>query len=167
MQYTLLKLAGLVFFFTVVAPVLVVFVKAKAKQKVYEQMHPKRNKQVMNDVDLNQYQAIKQIYREEREGLYIIARDLFRDNMKAGLMNRMDILTLKQLLNESLGDYIHEFDNYKHVVKQGKKEVIKYGFQNDAHEVYCKMMSYHISPGEWQKIIGYLKGFATEEKVAE
>lgn len=149
-------------FVTVLAPIMTFYVKAKMKYKSKQQ--ESKGKVVKKQIDLQQYQAIKEVYNKERKHLYLEARDLFKDNMKNGMMSKMDILELKNKIDSCLGEYAEEYKDYSKVakVKQkdgSEKEVIKKGFDNTAHEIYVKLMNFHITPNEWQEIISYLKSF--------
>jgi hypothetical protein len=135
-------------------------IKNSGKQK-------KRQKYVKSKMNFDDYQMIKEIYKNEREQLYLQNRDLFRDLMKEGKLSRENILYLRYLVEDCLGEYIHDFDNYTHVKKiKGKdgkeREVERRGFENDCHRLYVMMKSYHLNENDWQKINNYLMTFVDE-----
>lgn len=86
---------------------------------------------------------IHEIYVREREPLYDEAYALFNYLLKHGRLKRKDLLKIKSMLNEALGEY--------------KKEYARMYFKNDAHEIYKKMKSENIDKTDWLKIINFLK----------
>lgn len=85
---------------------------------------------------------IDKVYLKERIQYYQDAHYLFNQLMRAGKLERKDILKLKRMINASLGSYIQEYKN-RH-------------FKNDAHEIYSKMKDKHIDEKEWSEIIEFL-----------
>lgn len=85
---------------------------------------------------------INKIYIEERMQYYQDAHYLFNRLMKAGALNRADILKLKKMINAALGRYDLEYEDKK--------------YKNDAHEIYSKMKDKRIDEKEWIKIIEYM-----------
>lgn len=106
------------------------------KLKKFTRKQRSREKKILNN-------DIQEIYEEERKELYLSAQYLFNQLMKAGKLNRKQILYLKKLINNALGTYEKDYKN-KH-------------FENDAHEIYTKMKSIHIDKSDWMQIINYLE----------
>jgi hypothetical protein len=158
----LIKALVVCIFVTVVAPIMTFYVKAKAKSKLSN--HDKK-KVEKKQIDLSQYQAIKKIYKEEREQYYQEARTLFHDLAKGGTLTKQDLSNLRMLIKDCLGDYIHEYDEFEHEetvkTKTGEKKVMKKGFANIYHQIYCYLKSYYLNEKDWEKIINFLKSFET------
>lgn len=118
------------------------------KEKAYSNY----NKQKLQDL---QHKKIKQqlelediLLRKEVEPYYQIAKDLFNNAIKTGNLNHEQILYLKEAINDSLGDYIN---NYRHT-----------RYKNDAHEIYSKLKSSHISIDDFRRIIQLIKSFEAQ-----
>jgi hypothetical protein len=122
--------------------------------------HKKDLKDIEKQKTLKYQDDIKEIWERERKGYYEIARELFHSAMKQGKLSREQILHVRRLLEDSLGNYVHDFDDYYKVVKKGNKEVKVMGFENDCHRIYTYMKSYHISVEDWQRIIDFLNKVA-------
>jgi hypothetical protein len=174
MEALTLKVLGIGFLVFVVVPIFKFWITAKAKQKIWEQTKGKKQDKGKNiarkEVDLRQYQAIKEIWKQEREKYYLEARDIFKDNMQQKRMERSDIIELINMLNGCIGEeYLNEYKDYTHTITKKQKdgteiEVVVKGFTNQAHEIYVKLKNWHITPHEWEKIIGYLKSFQDNTK---
>jgi hypothetical protein len=167
MEVLILKVLGIGFLVFIVVPVFKFWIVAKAKQRIWEQQRQQKqgkkggSDNIRREVDLKQYQAIKEIYKREREPLYLLNRDLFKDLMKVGKLTREDIFQFRYLLEDCLGEYVHDFDNYEHKVKVkdksgNEKEVVKKGFDNECHRIYVYLKSYSLTPSNWQKINQFL-----------
>lgn len=143
-------------------PITIYFMKTLLFKKLQDSK--KKQLATQKDVDFQGYlkfkNQLKDIYENERKCYYEEARSLFNQQMKTGRLSKDHIKYLRKLLENSLGDTIHDFDNYTRTVKKGNKEIKKKGFENDAHRIYTYMKSYYIEPKEWQKIIEFLKGVA-------
>jgi hypothetical protein len=146
-------------FFTVIAPIMTFYFKARMKYG------SKKDKVVKKQIDMSQYQAIKKIYKEEREQYYQEARTLFHDLAKSGSLTKQDLNSLRMFLEDLLGEYVHEFDGFEHEETVNGKKVMKKGFCNDYHRLYCYLKSYYLNENDWKKIISFLKSFEnTKEK---
>jgi L-fucose mutarotase/ribose pyranase (RbsD/FucU family) len=111
--------------------------------------------------NLMQKQKIKEIYEQERKPYYEEARSLFNVLMKNAKLTHDQIMHIKKLLENALGEKVHDFDDFTHEVKKKNKDGTietfrKKGFQNEAHRIYCYMKSYNIDVSDWKKIIGFL-----------
>lgn len=109
--------------------------------------------------DLIHYKQIKIIYNNELKQYYEEARKLFNNLMKNKCLSHNHILYLRKLLEEELGEYIHDYDDYS-TKKNGK---IQKGFTNDCHRIYTYMKSYHISENGWKQILDFLHEWDTKE----
>jgi hypothetical protein len=105
------------------------------------------------EVNLREYQAIKEIWKQEREPLYLKNRNLFRDLMKEGKLTRDDILQLRNLVEGCLGDLV---DDYK-----GMK------FNNDCHRLYTYFKNYSLNERDWQKINQFLNRITNVERTTK
>jgi hypothetical protein len=133
----------------------------------------KKEKRIKKEVELKEYKSLKEVYKNEREQYYLITRDLFRDSMKNGLLSRQDILKIKEMLNEFIGEeYLKDYKNYTHKMKdKNGNEKIVHGFDGDCHEIYVKMKSFHILPQEWREMNKFIRdcieGKVSKEKQVE
>ncbi|GLC32880.1 hypothetical protein bsdE14_42900 [Clostridium omnivorum] len=110
------------------------------KKKEYEALQQKKLKQRIELEDI--------LLRKELEPYYITAKDLFHDAIQAGNLNHEQILYIKKIINESLDSYINDY-KYTH-------------YKNDAHEIYSKLKSSHISVDNYKKIIQLIKTFEAQ-----
>lgn len=110
------------------------------KRKDYEALQQKKLKQRMELEDILQ--------RKELEPYYQMTKDLFHDAIQAGDLNHEQILFLKKVINESLGNSINDY-KFTH-------------YKNDAHEIYSKLKSSHISITDFKKIIQLIKTFEAQ-----
>lgn len=134
MEYTLLKLAAIVSFFTVILPIFKFYMQQKIKdQKKHEE------KEIDN---FNQLKAIKDIYLKERKPLYLQAWREFNALCKQGRMHKEDAVLLSQLIEEMLGSYADEYKGYK--------------FKNEYNRIYVLMKNWHIDDKQWKIIINFL-----------
>lgn len=122
------------------------------KQKAYENYTKKQLKELKKK---KEQQRIKQqlelediLKKGELQVYYTQARDLFHDAIQARNLDREQILYLKKVINEALGDYINDFRYTR--------------FKNDAHEIYTKIKSSHISIPDFKKIIQLIKVFEAQ-----
>ncbi|WP_139905600.1 hypothetical protein [Clostridium thermarum] len=76
--------------------------------------------------------------------MYHEAKDLFHDSIKAGQLNREQILYIKYSLREFLKDY-REYYNAK--------------YKNDAHEIYSLLKSPFLSNEHYTTIITMMNKF--------
>jgi hypothetical protein len=135
MEYTLLKLAALIILFTVVLPIVRVFIQEKVKQEAKEK--PRHQ-----DMSFNELRQLKEIYDRERKPYYLEAQSIFNSLCKKGKMHSGELLLLKTLLEESLGSYVNEYRGWK--------------FKNEFNRIYCYLKSWHITQEEWEEIIKFL-----------
>lgn len=94
--------------------------------------------------DIQEFESIREIYFKERYKYYKESWVKFNSLLKEGRIKREEILMLRNILEDSLGDYVHDFDNFK--------------FKSDAHRIYSYMESWHISPWQWESISKFLDG---------
>jgi hypothetical protein len=57
-------------------------------------------------------------------------------------MDRENMVLLRKLLEESMGDLKHEYDGWK--------------FDNEFHRIYTYMKNWHIDVYQWEEIIDFL-----------
>jgi hypothetical protein len=143
LEYFLLKLAALVFTFTVVLPILKVYIQLKMKQK---------RKVKETGESFAQLKAIKEIYERERKPYYLEARQLFNELCKKGKMHHEDAVLLRRLLEESLGAYAKEYNGYK--------------FQNEYNRIYVYLKNWYIDVQDWKRVLNFLNE-VYEESEAE
>jgi hypothetical protein len=132
MEYTLLKLAALAILFTVVLPIFKYYIREKAKQK------PK----VQQDESFRELLTIKSIYERERKPYALEARAIFNSLCKQGNLHRNELVLIRKLLEECMGEYKHEYDNMK--------------FKNEFHRIYAYLQNWHIDRYQWVKIIDFM-----------
>lgn len=119
-----------------------------AKEKAYENFR-KKDYEVLQQKKLKQRMELEDILtRKELEPYYVATKDLFHDAMQAGNLNHEQILYLKKVINESLGNSIND---YKYTY-----------YKNDAHEIYSKLKSSHISIDNFKRIIQLIKTFEAQ-----
>jgi hypothetical protein len=131
----LLTLATLSILVTVILPILKFYILAKAKERIKEQS----KSQEMNFKELQQ---LKEIYVRERKEYYLEARELFNSLCKQGAIHGEDLVLLRKLLEESLGEYAKDYKGYK--------------FDNEFKRIYVYMKSWHIEVRQWKQIIDFL-----------
>jgi hypothetical protein len=119
-----------------------------AKEKAYANVKKQKLEELQIKKVKQQLELEEILLRKEVEPYYIMAKDLFNNAIKAGNLNREQILYMKKVINESLGDYIndHKYTRYK----------------NDAHEIYSKLKSSHISIPDFKRIIQLIKSFEAQ-----
>lgn len=111
----------------------------------------KKHNELLKERKLKQQLELEDILqRGELRIYYSQARDLFHDAIKAGNLNHEQILYLKKIINHNLGEYINDF------------KYIRY--KNDAHEIYSKLKSSHISVDSFKKIIQLIKSFEAQSE---
>lgn len=113
---------------------------ANFKKRDYEQLQERKIKQRMELEDI--------LLRKELEPYYTTARDLFNDAIQASNLNHEQILYLKKVINESLGNSINDYKFAR--------------YKNDAHEIYSKLKSSHISINDFKNIIQLIKTFEAQ-----
>ena len=119
-----------------------------AKEKAYENFR-KKDYEALQQKKLKQRIELEDILlRKELEPFYQTTKDLFHDAIQAGNLNHEQILYIKKVINESLGSYINDY-KYTH-------------YKNDAHEIYSKLKSSHISVDNYKKIIQLIKTFEAQ-----
>lgn len=143
MEYFLLKLAALVFTFTVVLPILKVYIQEKAKQKAREKK--------ISSMTFADLKKLKEIYERERKPYYLEARQLFNELCKQGRMRHEDAVLLRRLLEESLGAYAEEYKGYK--------------FQNEYNRIYVYLKNWHIDVRDWKRVLNFLNEVYEESEV--
>lgn len=84
------------------------------------------------------------LYDKEVYPQYVVTSHSFNYAIKNRLLNRQDILQIKQMLNKAL---------FKH---QHLKDYQSHNFQNDAHEIYTKLKSKYLSRQQLIKIDKYI-----------
>ena len=75
---------------------------------------------------------------------YKCAKDLFHNKMQSGKLSREQILFLKKVLNNDLGE---------------NAALYKCQYKNDAHEIYSKLKSIYITKEQLQQFTGYVDKF--------
>lgn len=113
---------------------------ANVKKQEFEELQMKKIKQQLELEEI--------LLRKEIEPYYQMAKDLFNNAIKTSCLNREQILYLKKVINESLGDYINDYKYTR--------------YKNDAHEIYSKLKSSHISIDSFKKIIQLVKSFEAQ-----
>lgn len=123
-----------------------------AKEKTYENYTKKQLKELKKK---KEQQRIKQqlelediLKKGELQIYYNQAQKLFHDAIQNRNLDREQILYLKKVINESLGDYINDFRYAR--------------YKNDAHEIYSKLKSSHISIPDFKRIIQLIKNFEAQ-----
>jgi hypothetical protein len=81
---------------------------------------------------------------------YSQARDLFHDAIQDGNLNHEQILYLKKVIDDTLGEYLNDFKYTR--------------YKNDAHEIYSKLKSSHISIDNFKRIIQLIKSFEAQSE---
>lgn len=123
-----------------------------AKEKAYANYTKKQLKELKEKKEqqrIKQQLELEDILRKgELQIYYNQAQMLFHDAIQNRNLDREQILYLKKVINESLGDYINDFKFIK--------------FKNDAHEIYSKLKSSHISIDSFKKIIQLIKAFEAQ-----
>jgi hypothetical protein len=118
------------------------------KEKAYQNYNKQKAQELQQKKIKQQLELEDILLRKEIENYYQIAKDLFHDAIQAGNLNHEQIFYLKKVINESLGDYLNDFKYMK--------------FKNDAHEIYSKLKSSHISIDSFKKIIQLIKSFEAQ-----
>lgn len=140
-------------------PVTLYFLKVIFTKKMNEYQKEEVNllKEQSYVKDMMLKQQIKEIYLKERKPFYDEARTLFNMLMKEAKLSHEQIMYLRKLLENALGDKVHDYDDFTHAIKRKGETIRVKGFQNDAHRIYTYMKSYSIDVGDWKKIIDFLK----------
>lgn len=128
----------LIYFLFIIIPIFFTFIKFYLLEKVKKYTQEQRRTE-----DKIFKLKISEIYKNEREDLYIQAKELFHHLMQDGIINRSQVLSFKSMLIKSLGRYNNDYK--------------KMYFKNDAHEIYTKMKSQHIDDHDWEQMINYLQ----------
>jgi hypothetical protein len=118
------------------------------KEKAYANYNKQKSQELQQKKIKQQLELEDILLRKEVEPYYETAKDLFNNAIKSGNLNREQILYLKKVINDSLGDYLKDFQYTR--------------FQNDAHEIYSKLKSSHISINSFKKIIQLIKAFEAQ-----
>lgn len=118
------------------------------KEKAYVNYNKQKLQELQQRKIKQQLELEDILLRKDVEPYYQIAKDLFNNAIKSGNLNREQILYLKSVINECLGDYIN---NYKYT-----------RYKNDAHEIYSKLKSSHISISDFKRIIQLIKSFEAQ-----
>jgi hypothetical protein len=113
---------------------------ANYKKKDLEELKHKKIKQQLELEDI--------LLRKDVELYYKQAKDLFNEAIKSSNLTREQILYLKKVINDSLGDFINDY-KYTH-------------YKNDAHEIYSKLKCSHIKIPDFKKIIQLIKNFEAQ-----
>jgi hypothetical protein len=120
------------------------FTKEKAYQNITKaQLKALRDKKLSQQLELEEI-----LLRKELEPYYLRAKDLFNNAIKSGNLSREQILYLKKIIDDSLGSYLNDFKYTK--------------YKNDAHEIYSKLKSSHISVASFKRIIQLIKSFEAQ-----
>lgn len=119
-----------------------------AKEAAYANYNKKKLQELKEKKFKQQIELEDILLRKEIELYYQQAKNLFHDAIQNRSLSREQILYLKKIIDESLGEYIND---YKHT-----------RYKNDAHEIYSKLKSSHISIDSFKKIIQLVKGFEAQ-----
>jgi hypothetical protein len=119
-----------------------------AKEKAYANVKKQKLEELQMKKVKQQIELEEILLRKEVEPYYQMAKDLFNNAIKAGNLNREQILYLKKVINDSLGDYLNDYMYTR--------------YKNDAHEIYSKLKSSHISIDSFKKIIQLVKSFEAQ-----
>lgn len=98
---------------------------------------PKRKKQITADLIF---------YNKKTYPIYLEVRNCFRIALRNKILTRTDILEFKELLNKSLEGNLKQYQSYK--------------FKNDAHEIYTKLKSHHITENDMTALKDYIEPYA-------
>lgn len=90
--------------------------------------------------------AEEYLYKENTYQLYLETRNCFRIALQSKVLSRKEILEIKKILNQALKDQLKYYQNYH--------------FENDAHEIYTKLKSHHITANDMTALHDYLMPFA-------
>lgn len=119
-----------------------------AKEAAYANYNKKKLKE-LNEKKIKQQLELEDILlRKEIEPYYQHAKNLFHDAMQSRSLSREQILYLKKIIDESLGEYINDYKCTR--------------YKNDAHEIYSKLKSSHISIDSFKKIMQLIKAFEAQ-----
>lgn len=119
-----------------------------AKEKAYVNCNKKKLQELKEKKLKQQMELEKILLRKEIEPYYLQAKDLFHDAIQAGNLTHEQILYLKKIIDESLGDYINDYKYTR--------------YKNDAHEIYSKLKSSYISIDDFKRIILLIKSFEAQ-----
>ena len=119
-----------------------------AKEKAYQNYNKKKREELQKRKFKQRMELEDILLRNEIEPYYLKAKDMFNNAIKCGNLNREQILYLKKVINDSLGDYLL---NYKYNC-----------YKNDAHEIYSKLKCSHISITDFKMIIQLIKSFEAQ-----
>jgi hypothetical protein len=112
--------------------------KNEIKQKKEYEQH------IIKQVNYEQIKA----YDKEIKPYYENGRAKFNYLIKNRMINRNEIILLKQMIDRAIGSYISYYKKYK--------------FDNDVNEIYVKMKNKFIDKHDWIEIINYLTQIAKE-----
>jgi len=108
---------------------------------------------VYNKKEAEKYRRQQELERQEMERVinfkkvepyYIQTKDLFKYLIKSRKLNHEQVLYLKKLLNNILGE------NQKYYTKK---------YDNDAHEIYSKIKSTCMGTQDYERVFDYLCNF--------
>jgi hypothetical protein len=119
-----------------------------AKEKAYANYNKKKLQELKEKKFKQQMELEEILLRKDIEPYYQMAKDLFNNAIKSGSLTREQILYLKKVINEALGDFINDYRTTR--------------YKNDAHEIYSKLKSSHISVPDFKKIIQLVKSFEAQ-----
>lgn len=119
-----------------------------AKEKAYANYN-KKDLEELHKRKIKQQIELEDILRKgELQPYYKQAKDSFNEAIKSSNLTREQILFLKKVINESLGDFINDYKDIK--------------FKNDAHEIYSKLKCSHIKIPDFKKFIQLIKTFEAQ-----
>jgi hypothetical protein len=113
------------------------------KKQLKELKEKKNQQRIKQQLELEDI-----LLRKEIEPYYLITKDLFNNAMKSRNLSHEQILYLKKIINDSLGNYINDFKYTR--------------YKNDCHEIYSKISSSHISINDFKRIIQLIKSFEAQ-----
>ena len=129
-------------FLAVILPVLAIYTKSRVilwlkKSKAIE-MKTLRENQRRENSHLSKVMLCTDIE------MYHKCRESFGVLMKNGMLNKKEVIYLKNLINSCLGsNVLSHYDKFK--------------FKNDAHEIYVKLKNSYLEKGDFEKIFEYLE----------
>lgn len=86
------------------------------------------------------------LYKENTYPLYLETVNYFKMALQNKMITRTEILEFKCMLNKALKGHLKQYQ--------------KYSFCNDAHEIYTKLKSHHISAADMEALRDYIMPYA-------
>lgn len=91
------------------------------------------------------------LYQENTYPLYLETVNYFKIALQNRILTRAEVLEFKRMLNQALSGHLKQYQQH---------------FENDAHEIYTKLKSHHISQSDMEALRDYIMPYALSASVS-